>query len=420
VADHLTTRRATRWRVTPDPVTDILGVLTICVYGSWYYGYGVIIDDVGEELGLGAAALGAAFGVAQLFVGVLSTVAGRLLDRYGPHMVLGVIGPIGAITLGFAGRAGHGWLFVALFAIGGGVTGATGFYHLTQAVLVRLSSPASATDGDPALRRIIRLTIWGALASPIAIPLTEAIRHVAGWRLAIELPAGAAAVAFLVSSRVIRRVPRAEPTPVLPLRDVIARAVHDPVLIRFIAAAFLSMAAVSTLLVFQVSIMRWAGLSAAAAAGFAGARGLFQLMGRLPLRRALDHVGSWHLLGGARVMVAVACVMLLISGTAWPAVAYVVLAGTSIGALSALDGIVARDVVDTGDIGTMMGVISLAAAAGAAVAPVLAGQLTDATGAPVAAACTAAGCALASAMVLAGAYRRRTRAATAATGTVPE
>ena len=49
-------RSLPQWWPGADPITDILGVLTICVYGSWYYGYGVIIDDVGVELGLGAAA----------------------------------------------------------------------------------------------------------------------------------------------------------------------------------------------------------------------------------------------------------------------------------------------------------------------------------------------------------------------------
>jgi len=414
-------RSLPQWWPGADPVTDILGVLTICVYGSWYYGYGVIIDDVGVELGLGAAALGAAFGIAQILVGVLSTVAGRLLDRRGPQIVLGLLGPLGAVTLGFAGRAGQGWLFVVLFAAGGGVTGAAGFYHLTQAVLVRLSAdePRSAATSDPGLTRIIRLTIWGALASPIAIPVTEAIRATAGWRLAIELPAGAAAVAFLVASRVIRRVPRGDSAPAVPVGDVVRRAAADPVLVRFVAGAFFAMAAVSTLLVFQVSIMRWAGLSAAGAAGFAGARGLFQLAGRLPLRRALARAGSWTLLGGARLMVAVACVVLLLAGSPVPAAAYVVIAGVSIGALSALDGIVARDVVPASEIGTLMGVISLAAACGAGVAPVVAGRRAGATGTPGASAVMASACALISVMMLAAARRRRIPASEHEAGTVP-
>jgi MFS family permease len=177
-----------------DPLVDVLGVLTICVYGSWFYGFGVLIDDIGAELGMGATALGASFGAAQALVGLLALVTGRLLDRRGPSIVLGVIGPLGAVALGVSGRVGDSLLFAVLFAIGGGLTGAAGFYTLTQSVIVR-------ADRTRSLERIIRLTIWGALASPIAIPVTELLRSTLGWRLAIEIPAGFAFIAFLASSR---------------------------------------------------------------------------------------------------------------------------------------------------------------------------------------------------------------------------
>ena len=163
-----------------DPLVDVLGVLTICVYGSWFYGFGVLIDDIGAELGMGATALGASFGAAQELVGLLALVTGRLLDRRGPSLVLGVIGPLGAVALGVSGRVGDSLLFAVLFAIGGGLTGAAGFYTLTQSVIVR-------ADRTRSLERNIRLTIWGALASPIAIPVTELLRSTLGWRLAIAI-----------------------------------------------------------------------------------------------------------------------------------------------------------------------------------------------------------------------------------------
>jgi sugar phosphate permease len=118
-------------------------------------------------------------------------------------------------------------------------------------------------------------------------------------------------------------------------------------------------------------------------------------------------------------MVAVACMVLLIAGSPVPAITTYAAAGVSIGALSALDGIVARDVVPAREIGTLMGVISLAAACGAGVAPVVAGRLTDATGTPVASAVMASGCALASVIMLAAARRRRTPAGEHEAGTVP-
>jgi len=387
-------------RIRGDRQVDILGVLTICVYGSWFYGFGVLFDDIGDDLEMSAAALGASFGAAQALVGVLALVTGRLLDRRGPIPIFGVLGPLGAVALGTAGRVSDPLLFGALFAIGGGLTGSAGFYSLTQSLIVRL-------DPDRSMERIIRLTIWGAVASPIAIPLTEVLRSTLGWRLAIEIPAGCAFVAFLIASRTIdTRIGGAE----LSGRrwsSAIVDSMRDPVIRWFVLASVSAAAAISMLLVFQVSIMRWAGLSAASAAGFAGARGLLQLLGRLPLRRALSRTGSWRLLAVARLCVAGSCLVVLVAGSPLIAAVYTVLAGTSIGALSALDGIVARDVLPADDFGSLMGAVALLVAIGGGVAPVVAGRLTDATGDPVAAGVAAAAAAGLSVLCLTAARRHR-------------
>ncbi len=386
------------WRFQPDWPVDVLGILTIAVYGSWYYGFGVLIDDVGAGLGAGSAALGLAFGLAQVLLGAFSLATGRLLDRFGPQLLLGVIGPIGAILVGFSGRSVAVWQFVVLFGVGGGVSAAAGFYGMTQAMLVRMN-PAASTQ------RIIRLTIWGAFASPIAIPATEFLRGTFGWRVAIEVPAGVTCCVFLLAARVVRRFPRHGEFERSPTwRIAVTTAARSGAVRWHAIGVFCAYMSMSTLLVFQLSIMRWAGLSAAAAAGFGGARGLLQLLGRLPLQRALRRYGPWFLLAGARLCVAVACGLVLISGNVAIASLYVAIAGVGIGAISALDGIVARTVIPTGDFGAISGVVTFLGAIGGGVAPVLAGLLTDVSGAPTMASVVAA-----SAAVIAVASLNRTR-----------
>lgn len=395
----MTTESTPSRRYQADWPVDVLGVLTIAVYGSWYYGFGVLINDIGAGLDVGSAPLGLAFGFAQILLGALSLITGRILDRFGPQLLLGVIGPFGAILVGFSGRAAEVWQFVILFGVGGGVSAAAGFYGMTQAMLVRMD-PAAATQ------RIIRLTIWGAFASPIAIPATELLRGSFGWRVAIEVPAGFACCVFLVAARVIRRVPRrAEFERSATWLQAVKSAARSAAVRWHTVGVFCAYMAMSTLLVFQLSIMRWAGLSAAAAAGFGGARGLLQLLGRLPLQRALRRYGQWVLLGGARLCVAIACVVVLVSGNAVTATIYVAVAGIGIGAISALDGIVARTVIPTGDFGAISGVVTFLGAIGGGVAPVLAGRLTDVTGTPTMAATVASVSALA-AVVAVGQTKR--------------
>ena len=386
-------------RLQADWPVDVLGVLTIAVYGSWYYGFGVLIDDIGAGLDVGSAPLGLAFGLAQILLGALSLITGRILDRFGPQLLLGVIGPVGAILVGFSGRAVEVWQFVFLFGVGGGVSAAAGFYGMTQAMLVRMD-PTAATQ------RIIRLTIWGAFASPIAIPATELLRGSFGWRVAIEVPAGIACCVFLLAARVIRKVPRhIEFERSATWLQAVTSATRSAAVRWHTVGVFCAYMAMSTLLVFQLSMMRWAGLSAAAAAGFGGARGLLQLLGRLPLQRALRCYGQWVLLGAARLFVAIACVLVLVSGNAVTATMYVVVAGVGIGAISALDGIVARTVIPTGDFGAISGVVTFLGAIGGGVAPVLAGRLNDVTGTPTMAATVASASALA-AVVAVGQTKR--------------
>tara|TARA_A100001388_G_scaffold188419_1_gene141694 strand:+ start:390 stop:737 length:348 start_codon:yes stop_codon:yes gene_type:complete len=102
--------------------------------------------------------------------------------------------------------------------------------------------------------------------------------------------------------------------------------------------------------------------------------------------------------------VAVACGLVLISGNAVIASLYVVIAGIGIGAISALDGIVARTVIPTGDFGAISGVVTFLGAIGGGVAPVLAGRLTDVSGAPTMASVVAAS---ASVVAVASLYRTK-------------
>ena len=48
----------------------MLGWLTIVAYGSWYYGFGVLIDAIRRDEGWSIAALGTVFGATILINGV--------------------------------------------------------------------------------------------------------------------------------------------------------------------------------------------------------------------------------------------------------------------------------------------------------------------------------------------------------------
>ena len=345
-----------------------LGALTVVIYGTWFYGFGVLFTDLSEFHGVSASTLGITFGIAQLISGIGAVATGRRLDVFGPRAVLGVIGPVGAVVY-CASSYATGPAFLALYSLGGGLMGSAGFYSFTQPLAVRVAS----TD---ATRAITRLTIWGAFSSPVMIPLTEVLRSHYGWQTAVRLPAALTMIAFFFAAAVCRvEVVAAEKPPALitSLRS----ALGYTQLRLFTLGAFLSSIAVSTLLVFQVPTMTAAGLSTATAALLASVRGFMQLAGRIPLVAAINRFTAPRLIIAARYALGVSALFLLGSGNIAFAIMYIVFAGITIGALSALDGVAARGIVEPQVFGTVMGGIGLITTLGGAIGPIFSGWLKD-------------------------------------------
>ena len=354
---------------------NALGFLTVVAYGTWFYGFGVLFTNLSSFHGVSASTLGITFGVANLVSGVGAVATGRRLDVFGPRAVLGVVGPLGAIVYGASSFA-TGTTFLATYALGGGLIGAAGFYSFTQPLAVRIAK----TD---ATRAITRLTNWGAFSSPIMIPFTEILRANYGWQTAVRIPAVITAISFLLAAAVCRvEIVDSEKRP--SLLASLRGALSDVRLRLFATAAFLSSIAVSTLLVFQVPTMTWAGVSTATAAALASLRGLMQLAGRVPLLSAINRFTASRLIIISRFLLGISALFLLGSGNIALALIYIVLAGVTIGALSALDGVVAREVVQPQVFGTVMGGIGLIATLGGSLGPIFAGWLRDRFDSPVA------------------------------------
>jgi len=354
-----------------------LGVLTVVAYGTWFYGFGVLFTDLSDFHGVSASTLGITFGIAQLISGIGAIATGRRLDVFGPRAVLGILGPVGA-AIYFASSYTTGTMFLVMYSLGGGLIGAAGFYSFTQPLAVRVASIDST-------RAITRLTIWGAFSSPVMIPLTEVLRANYGWQSAVRLPAVLTMISFFVAASLCQvQIAAAEKPPAMitSLRS----ALGDSRLRLFTIGAFLSSIAVSTLLVFQVPTMTATGISTATAALLASVRGFMQLAGRIPLVSAINKFTAPRLIIVSRFSLGISALFLLGSGNITFAIMYIVFAGITIGALSALDGVAARGIVQPEVFGTVMGGIGLITTLGGALGPIFAGWLKtafDSSSAPI-------------------------------------
>ena len=327
----------------------ILGILTIVSYGSWFYGFGVLLDDMAADFDSGVGILTLGYTIAQILTGVLGMWVGRTLDRHGagrPFALGALIGPGVVIAATFADSPA---LFAVLFGLGGGVIGASSFYHLTQTVVARLSTGSEA-------RAISQLTIWGAFSSPILIPLTEVMRSWIGWRDTVRVSAIVVGAVLVVAAVFVDRDGvSASESPSASSRLALAGAWRDPLVRRFALSSLASSFGTSIIMVLQIPAMVAGGLERSTAASMAGARGFAQLLGRLPLGRVLDTWSTRNVLIGAKLFVAAGALLLAFSGNVVVAVLFVIVGGVGIGAVSPLDGIYAREVFPAQDLGTLMG-----------------------------------------------------------------
>lgn len=353
----------------------LLGMITITVYGSWYYSFGVLLDPIIDDTGWAESSLTVVYAASILAGGLASLGGGLLLDRFGSRLVFSLASLVGLVAFQVAAAADSLLLFGVMGAVGGAAYSALGFYHITQTVAVRIS-PGSAD------RAIAVLTMWGALASAIYLPVAAWLVERVGWRATVRVLTASAVVAlglgaFLVTTRTID-MPRS--------RDVIRvlrNSFRRPVNRRYVIAVAMMGVGVETILVYQVPAMTAAGLSLTAASFWAGFRGFAQLGGRLPLTPIVNRLGTVGAQRLAIVSTATGMVILAFAGNVVLAAMFAVLAGFGIGAMSPLQGMHARSIFSEASLGGAMGFLSLVFLVGGSIGPASAGFLAAATGSRV-------------------------------------
>lgn len=351
----------------------MLGIVTICAYGSWYYAFGVLLDPIRLDTGWGESALALSFSVGIVVLGLGSVLGGSLLDRLGHRWVFGFGGLIGAGGLLTASLATNLVVFFIGAIAGLGALGSLGFYHVTMATAVRLH------PGNPS-RAIAVLTLWGALASAIYLPLTAWLVASIAWRDTVRVFALIALVTFWMAAVML-------PSPVggteakhRPLRVLLAKTVADPRPRLFTLAIALGGVAMATLLVYQVPVMTAIGLPTGTAASIAGLRGFSQLGGRAPLAPLLRWFGSDRTLLLAFGAIACGGALLAFSSALPVAVVFAIVAGFGIGAFSPLQGIKAEELFGRDGLGATMGIYGAVLTVAGSVGPAMAGVLAERTG----------------------------------------
>ncbi len=355
----------------PHVAIAALGLVTISVYGSTFYAFGVLLEPILDETGWSEPLVTGAFSAASLSGALAAGFVGRLVDAQGARRVMLVGGIAGCLALVAAARAPNVLLFAATYAAGGGLLSGVGFYHVTQA------SAARVAPRDPR-RAIMLLTLYGAFAGPIYLPVTGFLVEATEWRTTLLALAISAAVGLLLAAAALDGQPstsgRRGPTPSVwsSLADRRARAL--------MISALVGSLGLSTLMVYQVPLMVAAGLPLATAASIAGLRGFAQFGGRVVVMGMIRRISPRRMLAATYLVGALAAVLLSVSGTVPLALLYIVVAGVGIGVWSPMEAIYASEVFPAERVATFLGTQRMIVGIGGAIGPVTAAVIAETSG----------------------------------------
>jgi MFS family permease len=285
------------------------------------------------------------------------------------------VGALGALVMGLTISVNGPTAFAALFAVGSGLVGATGFYHISQTAAAR-AMPGSEVRG------MTRVTLYAAFSSTVFYPLGGWAVEASGWRLAMAIGAATSFLSFGWASLVANQP--GSPT-LQPRRWRAEWSEFSPAAWRLVAGATLSNAVIQIVSVYQVPFMTAAGLTLGTASVLAGTRGVMQFLGRVPIPRLTARFGAARTMRGAFALLTVGTAMFAAAGTVPLALIAVVVTGVAIGAHSILVGVRGREVFEVERLGSSLGTVTLAGFAAGAVAPAIAALAVDLTGTRVAA-----------------------------------
>jgi predicted MFS family arabinose efflux permease len=167
------------WRTRAWGIVGALSITETISWGILYYAFAVFLLPMQEELGYSAPQLTGAFSLALLISAVAGIAVGRHLDRHSPRTVM-TAGSAAGVLLVLAWSQVHGLLAFYALWIGIGVVMAAVLYEPAFTVLAKWF-PGSLERR----RAMTAMTLCGALASFIFLPLAQALIDAYGWREAL-------------------------------------------------------------------------------------------------------------------------------------------------------------------------------------------------------------------------------------------
>lgn len=361
-----------------------LGITELVSWGVLIYAFSVLVVPMRDELGWSMAELNAAYATGVVISGFLAIPVGLVLQSHGARgvMTTGTVATV--VMLLLWSTVDSAPAFFCVFAIGG-LAMATTLYEPVFAV-------TAAWFDRHRPRAVLVLTVFGGLASVVFVPLTAALVDWQGWRQALLILAGIAALTGLpVHAILVRRrpadlglhpdgacqPPREEPHHVGSSASSVLRSGSFRWLSLCLVMSTGAKFAVSVVLVVYLTDR---GYSLTTAGLAAGSVGVFQVGGRLLVTALRGRLPQHRATALVFVGQAVGIVVLLATNRIGWLVLFVVLFGLGFGLEALLRGTLVAEYYGAARYPRINGVLGAFVVGARAVGPLLAGVAGTAFG----------------------------------------
>jgi MFS family permease len=161
-------------RLSPATIVWMLGASQIIGYGTLYYSFSILAEDIAKSLGVATSWLYGSFSLALLASAVLAPLIGRRIDRHGAAAVMAIGSGLCALTL-LGSSLASGTISFTIMLVAMQAASTLVLYDAAFAALVQAT-------GSEARLRITHLTLIAGFASTLFWPLTSWLHGLLGWR----------------------------------------------------------------------------------------------------------------------------------------------------------------------------------------------------------------------------------------------
>lgn len=339
------------------------------------FSYGLFFKTFEAEFGWSRTLLSSCTSIAFLVMGILAIYGGRLADRYGPRIVLGVTGALGGLGYVLMAQISEPWHLVAIFGLFIGV-GMSSHDVVTLSTIARWFEKRRGT-----MTGVVKV---GTAAGQFAVPLIAAFLMISyGWRTALVIMGSAGIVLLLIAASVMKNPPLSKTVSNEPIKATgggFKEARRTRVFWMLCAIQFLFFPTLTTVPLHIAVYGMDLGMTAVIAATLLSTLAASSVIGRVSLGILNDKIGGRNAYIMCLIPVIASLIALIfITNTSWLYIVVVVY-GFGHGGLFTVVSPTIAEYFGLKALGGLFGIVIFFGTIGGAAGPIFAGYIFDTTG----------------------------------------